>query len=168
VQWAIGFALNNLALAAYLDGDLAHAFCLVEESVQLFRTLHADSSLAEVLITLGQIVRTQGNNVAASRALREALQLAWAVGPRLLVVAALEGLAAVVVAQGQAELAARLLAAASVLRVQMGTPIRPVDQAGVEQTLATAQSRLGDAFAPVWAEAQTRPLDQLLSTIPRT
>jgi non-specific serine/threonine protein kinase len=166
VQWAIGFAVNNLALAAYLDGDLAHAFSLVEESVQLFRTLHADSSLAEVLITLGQIVRAQGDNEAASRALTEALQLAWAVGPRLLVVAALEGLAAVVVAQGHAELAARLLAAASVLRVQMGTPIRPVDQATLEQTLATARSRLGDAFAPVWAEAQTRPLEQILSSIP--
>ncbi|HEX9369856.1 MAG TPA: hypothetical protein VF897_02580, partial [Roseiflexaceae bacterium] len=166
VQWAIGFALNNLALGAYQEADLTRAFALVSESVSMFREQKADASLAEVLITLGQIVRAQGDNEAASRALTEALQLAWAVGPRLLVAAALEGLAAVVVAQGQAELAARLLAAASVLRVQMGTPIRPVDQAGVEQTLATARSRLGDAFAPVWAEAQTRPLEQILSTIP--
>ena len=30
VQWAIGFALNNLALAAYREDDLAHAFSLIE------------------------------------------------------------------------------------------------------------------------------------------
>ena len=87
-------------------------------------------------------------------------------GPRLLVAAALEGLAAVVVAQGQAELAARLLATASVLRVQMGTPVRPVDQAAVAQALATARSILGEeTFAAVWAEAQALPLEELLSTI---
>jgi len=166
VQWAIGFALNTLALGAYSAGDLTQALTLIRESEALFRGLKADSSLAEVLITQGQIVRAQGDNEAAYRALTEALRLAWAVGPRLLVAAALEGIANVVAAQQQAELAARLLAAASVLRVQMGAPVRPVDQAGVEQTLATARSRLGDAFAAVWVEAQTRPLEQILSTIP--
>jgi tetratricopeptide (TPR) repeat protein len=169
VQWAIGFALNNLALAAYLEGDLVRAFSLVEESVQLFRSLQADSSLAEVLITLGQIARAQGDHEAAYRALTEALRLAWAVGPRLLVVAALEGFAAVVVAQQQAELAARLLGAAAALRGQMGTPVRPVDQATVELALADARSMLGDtAFAAVWAEAQALAPEQILSTIPST
>jgi tetratricopeptide (TPR) repeat protein len=167
VQWAIGFALNTLALGAYSAGDLTQALTLIRESEALFRGLKADSSLAEVLITQGQIVRAQGDNEAAYRALTEALRLAWAVGPRLLVAAALEGIANVVAAQQQAELAARLLAAASVLRVQMGAPVRPVDQAGVEQTLATARSRLGDAFATVWAEAQALPLEQILSTIER-
>jgi hypothetical protein len=117
-------------------------------------------------IMLGQILQAQGAGAEANTALTEALRLAQAVGPRLLVAAALERLASVVVAQGHAELAERLLAAASVLRVQMGTLIRPVDQAGVERTLATARSRLGDVFAPVWAEAQTRALEQILSTIP--
>jgi tetratricopeptide (TPR) repeat protein len=167
VQWAIGFALNNLALAASLEGDLTHALSLVEEGVRLFRRLQADSSLAEVLITQGQIVRAQGDNQAAYTALTEALQLAWAVGPRLLVAAVLERVAAVVVAQNQAELAARLLAAASALRAQMGTPVRPVDQATVELALADARSMLGDsAFAAVWAEAQTLAPEQILKTIP--
>src|SRR5262249_5551053 len=90
-----------------------------------------------------------------------------AVGPRLLVAAALEGLAGVVVAQDLVRLAVQLLAAASALRVQMGAPVRPVDQAAVEQTLATARSTLGDdAFAAVWAEGQALPLEQILSTIP--
>ena len=89
------------------------------------------------------------------------------VGPRLLVAAALEGLASVVVVQGHTELVVQLLAAASALRIQMGTPVRPVEQATMEQTLATARSTLGeDAFAAVWAEAKELPLEQLLNTIP--
>jgi hypothetical protein len=94
------------------------------------------------------------------------LRLALAVGPRLFVAAALEGLASVVVSQGHAKLAAHLLAAASRLRAQMGAPVRPADQAAVEQALATVRSTLGDdAFAAVWAEAKELPLDQLLDTI---
>ena len=86
-----------------------------------------------------------------------------------MVAATLEGLASVVVVQGDAELAARLLAGASALRTQMGTPVWPVDQADVEQTLAAARSMLGDnAFAAVWAEGQTLALEQILSTIPST
>jgi hypothetical protein len=50
----------------------------------------------------------------------------------------------------------------------MGTPVRAVDQAAVEQTLATARSTFGDdAFAAMWEEAQAFPLEQILKTIPR-
>jgi len=119
-----------------------------------------------VLVTLGHILREQGDVAAAYTASIEALQLSCVVGPRLVVVMALEGLASVVVSWGQAQSAVQCLAAASALRAQMGTPVRPVDQAAMEQTLAIARSTLGDdAFAAVWAEAQTRPLEQILSTI---
>jgi predicted ATPase/transcriptional regulator with XRE-family HTH domain len=168
IQWAVGFALNNLALAAYYERDLTHASALIHESVALFRAISADTSLSEVLITLGTILLAQGDAVAAYDALTEALRLAWAVGPRLFVALALERLANVLVSQGDAELAARLLAGASALRARMGTPIRPVDRADVEQVLATARAALGEAaFATVWDEAQTQLLEQVLSTIPR-
>ena len=167
VQWAIGFALNNLALAAYQEGDLTRAFVLVSESVSLFRAQKADASLAEVLITLGQIVRAQGDVAAAYGALSEALRLAWAVGPRLLVTAALEGLASLAAQAQQAALAVRLLGAASASRAQMGTPVRPLDQAAVDRTLATARAALGsNAAASVWSEAMELPLEQILSSIP--
>ncbi|MFL5806525.1 MAG: tetratricopeptide repeat protein, partial [Roseiflexaceae bacterium] len=166
MQWVIGFSLNNLALGAYQEGDLARAFALADESVSLFRGLQAQGSLAEVLVTLGQIQRAQGDVAAAHAALTEALRLAQAVGPQLLVASALEGLAGAVVAQDMARLAVQFLAVASRLRVQMGVPVRPADEAAVEQTLATARSTLGDdAFVAVWAEAQALPLEQILSAI---
>jgi tetratricopeptide (TPR) repeat protein len=167
IQWAIGFALNNLALAAYYERDLARAATLIHECVAVFRASLVDSSLSEVLITLGTILLAQGNLLAAQDALTEALRLAWAFGPRLFVAAALEGVASVVVSQGDAELATRLLAGASALRAQMGAPVRPIDQAGVNQALAAARSALGDdAFATVWADVQTQSLEQIISATP--
>jgi hypothetical protein len=155
VQWAIGFALNNLALRAYQEGDLMHAFALVSESVSLFRAQQADASLAEVLITQAQILRAQGDGAAAYTALREALQLAWVVGPRLMVAAALEGLASVVVAQGVAQLAVQCLAAASALCARIGAPMRPADESALAQALATARAALGaDTFAAVGGGAR--------------
>src|SRR5207248_3906359 len=56
----VGFSLNNLALAAYLDGDLALAAQRAEESAALFRSLQAGPSLAEVLVTLGRLRGAQG------------------------------------------------------------------------------------------------------------
>jgi hypothetical protein len=120
-----------------------------------------------VLITLGKIAQAQGDAVAAYGALTEALRLASALGPRLMVAAALEGLARVVGAQGHAELAVRLLAAASALRVQMGAPVRPADQAMVDHALATARSMMGaDVFAAVWVEAQSLPVEHIINGLP--
>jgi predicted ATPase/tetratricopeptide (TPR) repeat protein len=166
MQWAIGFGLNTLALGAYYEGDLARAFGLIEESVALFRGLKSDASLAEVLITRGKIVRAQADTAMANAAMNEALRLAQVVGPRLLVAASMEGLAGLLAAQGHAQLAVRLLAAAAALRAQMGAPVRPADQADLEHALATARAALGDdTFAAVWAEAQALPLDQVLGAI---
>jgi len=166
-QWAIGFALNNLALAAYGEGNLVRAFTLVDESVSLFRRIQSEGSLAEVLITQGHILRAQGQAAAAYSALSEALRFAWAVGPRLFAAASMEGLASVVAEHGQGDLAVRLLSAASTLRVQMSTPVRPVDQAMVDHALATARSMLGDTtFVAMWEAAQKLPLEQIISTMP--
>jgi WD40 repeat protein/predicted ATPase/transcriptional regulator with XRE-family HTH domain len=167
IEWAIGFALHTLALGTYYEGDLTRAYALIHESIALFRSLRAEGSLAEVLITFGKIALARGEEAAAYTALIEALQYAWAVGPRLMVAPALEGLASVLVAQGHVELAARLMAAAAAVRAQMGTPVWPADRAAVEQTLASAHSTLNDTtFTHIWAEAQSVPLEQILYRIP--
>lgn len=167
IEWAIGFALNTFALGAYYAGDVAHALTLIRESVAIFRDLKAEGSLAEVLITLGKCLRAQDDAESAYTTLQEALHFAWLAGPRLMVAPALEGLASIVVTQGDAKAAIRFLANASTLRRQMGTPVWPVDQVTTEQALATARSMLGDiAFTEIWAEGQALSLEQVLSTIP--
>jgi predicted ATPase/transcriptional regulator with XRE-family HTH domain len=166
-QWALGFAFNNLAVAAYLEGDLPQALALVNDSAALFRRQRSDASLAEVLVTQGNILRAQGEEAAAYEALIEALRLAWVVGPRLVVVGALEGLAVVLAQRGQAEWAARLLGAAAVSRERMGTPVRPVDRSTLEQTRETARAALdAETFTSMWEAGSREPLEQSLDTIP--
>ena len=163
-QWAIGFALNNLALAAYLEGNLVRAFTLIDESVLLFRRIQSEGSLAEVLITKGHILRAQGKAAEAYSTLSEALRFASAVGPRLFAAASMEGLAGVVAEHGQGDLAVRLLSAASTLRAQTGTPIRPVDQPAFERALQLARSALEpETFAALWSEAEPLSLDQIIT-----
>jgi len=166
VQWAMGFALNNLALAAYLEGDLTQAFALASESVSLYRAQTADTKLAEVLVTLGSVLRAQAELATAQETLTEALQLAFVVGPRLTVVTALEALAGVRVEQGGVVLAVHMLSAASTLRAQMGTPLRPIDQAPFETTLDSARSKIApEDFSAAWSEAERLPLEQIVGII---
>jgi tetratricopeptide (TPR) repeat protein len=164
MQWAVGFALNTLAQRVHQTGNLTGGLAFASESVALFRSLQADGSIAEVLITLGHITRALGDIAASEKALFEALRLAQVVGPRLLVAAALEGLASVKVLSGGANMTVRLLSAASALRAQMGTPVRPADQPALNRALSMAQSTLGaEDFASIWAEAQGLPLEAILN-----
>ena len=118
------------------------------------------------MITLGQILLAQGDSEGAYAVLTEALRLTLALGSRVMIAYTLEGLAASVVTLGQAQLTVQWLAAAAVLREQMGTPVRPVDQAAVNTAAATARSPLGEnAFAAAWEQARALPLEQLLNTI---
>lgn len=170
LQWAIGFLLNNLALAALMDGKLTQALALVNDSLSLFHTLRSEASIAEVLITQGQILGEQGKWRPAYAALAEALRLAWSLGPRLIVAAALEGLASVLARANSSHQdvvqAVRLLSTAAALREQMGAPLRPADQAASRRALAASHTTLGDPdFATVWAEARKLPLEQIISTI---
>jgi hypothetical protein len=49
----------------------------------------------------------------------------------------------------------------------MGTPLRPIDQPAIEQTLATARTILGsDGFAAAWERGEKRPLQQIFSEPP--
>ena len=162
--WAVGFSLNNLALAANQDGDLALAASLVQESAAIFRSLNAGPSLAEVLVTAGHISGAHGEVAAARAALAEALRLAWAEGPRLVVAAALEELGVQATQQGHAEEGVRLLAATAALRRAMGTPTRPADRPALEGALAAARVSLGEtAFSGTWAMGQTLPLEQIVA-----
>jgi tetratricopeptide (TPR) repeat protein len=162
-RWA-GFSLNNLALAAYLDGDFEQAARRARESETLFRELQAGPSLAEVLITLGRAEGAQGATAPARSHLREALELATAKGPRFLVAAALEAMGVQEIRDGQTQDAVRMLAAADALRQAMRVAVRPADRPDLEGALATACTTMGDdAFATAFTTGQTAPLEQAVA-----
>jgi non-specific serine/threonine protein kinase len=161
----IAFSLNNLAQAAYLDGDLAEAASRAEKSATIFRGMQAESCLAEVLITLGQVRGAQEQASVAHAHLTEALTLARAAGPRLFVATALEALGAQAVWQAEVQHGVQLLAAAARLRRVMGTPVRPADRPVIEAALAHARVSLDDvAFEAAWAAGETLPLEQIVAS----
>ncbi len=160
----VGFSLNNLALAAYLDGDLTLAAGRAEESAALFRGLQAGPSLAEALVTLGRVRGAQGTAVAARAHLTEALALAEVAGPRVVVAAALDALGVLAVGQGQTRHGVYLLGATARMRQAMGAPVQPADRRAIEAALATARAALGDAtFGEAWAAGQTLSVEQLVA-----
>ncbi|HET9908885.1 MAG TPA: NB-ARC domain-containing protein [Anaerolineales bacterium] len=166
-QWAIGYTLHNLALADYMEGNFSQAIVLIDASMALFRAIQNDAALAEILIARGRILHAQGELVTASEVLTEALQLAWEMGPGLMLAAALEGLAGVTLDLGKTNRAVRMIRAASDFRLRMGTPLRPVDQPEINEMLKNAQTFLGaDSFTAIWESVSDEPLDHILSMLP--
>ena len=53
-HWITGFALNNLALAAAIPGDLGRAVTLADEALGLFRAHGIRGGVVELLITEGR------------------------------------------------------------------------------------------------------------------
>ncbi len=110
----------------------------------------------------------QGDHVAARALFEESLAIAREVGYKLDIAFYLEGLAAVVTAQGEPAWAARLWGAAETLREAMGTPIPPVYRARYERSVSAARAQLGEkAFAAAWAEGRALTLEQVLDAPPR-
>ncbi|MBZ0303701.1 MAG: tetratricopeptide repeat protein [Anaerolineae bacterium] len=165
-QWAIGFTLNNLAQASYQEDNLDQAVALAKDSIALFRSINNESGLAEVLIALGYIQLAQQELAAAHDSLAEALRYAWTLGPRLMVAAALEAMAAVTTESGASMSAIRYLAASSGMRTEMGTLMRPADRPILERTQARLQSTLEMSdFALAWSEAAALPLEQVVQAV---
>ena len=163
-QWAIGFALNNLAQAALQETDLPTASGYAHQSITLFRKQNAEGGLAEALVTQGHISRVQGDMSSALGVFAESLQLSWRVGPRLMVGAALEGLACVL-APTQPQLALKFLSTAAALRARMRTPVRPVDQPAVAKALETSQTAINEgAFRAAWLFGERHSLEQIVRT----
>jgi hypothetical protein len=113
---------------------------------------------------VGRIKGAQGEAAAARANLAEALRLAWAKGPRLVVAAALEGLGMEAVRHGQAQHGVQFLAAAARLRQVMGAPVRPADRPALERALAAAGQALGvAAYTDAWTAGESLPLEQAIS-----
>ena len=165
-RWAIGFALNDLALADYQEGNAEAAAARAAEGAALFREMRSASGLAEALATRGYARAAQDDADGARAALSESLRLAWAEGPRWLVATDLEGLATIDAAQGQAERAALLLGAAEHLRFTMGAPLPPCWRAGYERTMSSVRARLSAAaFESAWAAGRALTQDRAVGEV---
>jgi len=162
----IAGTLNNLGLVAYMRGEHARAAALYAESLALKREAGHTQGIASSLGNLGIVAFARGDVDGAATLYAESLGLRREVGDKEGMALALDGLAAVAGARGRPWRSARVIGAATALRLAMGAPRQPPPSFSphYEPTVAAARAALGEAaFAAAMAEGQALSPEQAVA-----
>ncbi len=142
-KWGIAASLNNLGQLARKIGELEHARELLAQTLTLRRELRDRRSVGITLNVLAMIAWQQGDNVTAGEYIGEALGLFAALNDRRSVAYGLEMAARLAASHAEWKRAARLIGAARELRMQVASPLPPLEQQELERDLLPAQNALG-------------------------
>jgi ATP/maltotriose-dependent transcriptional regulator MalT len=155
--------LTVLVEIALSQGDLAAARQLAEELLALERATGGTWNAGNALSLLARVEARLGNYERARDRYDELLPLAREIGDDAFTASILEGLAAVVEAQGEGVWAARLWGTAQSLRERCGVPLWPAALLDYEPAVAAARLRLGEqAFEAAWVQGRAMTLEQVL------
>ena len=163
VKYGIAFTLLNLGVLRRYQGDYSQAADVLEKSLTLFRQLGATMTEGKLhaLHALAAVLRLQGNHTRALRLYAESLALSRDAGIKLAIQGCFYGMASVTAALGQCERAARLFAAAEVLRESIGYALPRPDREEYTGSTTAIRSALGDlAFAAASAEGAAMTLEE--------
>ena len=144
-------SLVALQYVAVLQGNYERATELYEEALAAARELGNASVeiIPEALVNLGLAALGQADHQRAVSSFKEALVMSQNRERKSTVINALEGMASVTGAMGEAARAALLWGAAEASRDDTGIALPPGDRALHEPHLSAARSRVGEA---VWEE----------------
>jgi non-specific serine/threonine protein kinase len=163
----IAIAANIEAHIVLNEGRYQQAERMLREALTLAREAESRHAERTVLVNLGSAVLEQGRVDEASALFRECLSISdhlWVSDE------AVEALASVAVARGDAKTAARMLGAIEAWRRKTGRRADPFELARAERTAATARKILGEsAYRDLAAEGAKLDLDQAIAaalTIP--
>ena len=155
-KYGIAASLDVLGMAASAEGDYSAARALHEESLAIRRESGEKSGVAHCLAHLGRLASNEGDHSAARALHEEALAIWRELGERRSIAESLEAFAPVFMAEGQSELAARLLGAADALREATRAPLPPFQRDQYDREVAAVRAALGEeTFAAAWAEGRT-------------
>jgi tetratricopeptide (TPR) repeat protein len=161
--WA-GYALSSLGLAEMSRGNFERADSCFAESVQVLQELGNVATLVLSLISRGHLAMQRGDTTGAIAAYGASLEMAWRVGRREVIASSLAGLASVAVVLNQPRRAAKLLAAAEVIREALGVSRRPPEALELEHQVTSLWASLGDGtFRAAWTEGRAMTLEQAVS-----
>ncbi len=159
--------LPVLAEITFCQGDTTTARLLLEKTCAFYREVGNERQLAWTLSLLGKVIAAQGDLAAARAIYEESLIRGKGVNRNLSfldLAPALEGLAAVVAAQGEPTWAARLWGTAQAQREAYRIPLPPIYRADYEQAVASTRAQLGEkTFAAARAEGRAMTLDEVLA-----
>ncbi|GAC1350462.1 MAG: hypothetical protein NVSMB27_33210 [Ktedonobacteraceae bacterium] len=159
------YALATLGEITFFQGDTTTARQLLEQSCARYRELGNEPRIAWTLSLLGRVLVAEGDLAGARTFYEESLILERRVNfdrSYLDIAPALEGLAAVVAAQGEPTWAARLWGKAEAQRETIGTPLPLLYRANNDHAVALACSQLDEpSFEAAWAEGRAMTLEQV-------
>jgi predicted ATPase/DNA-binding winged helix-turn-helix (wHTH) protein len=157
------WSINQQGDIARAQGDVAAARGLYQRALSAFREAGDPWGSARSLTDLAYIDCEQGNHLAARAACREALEIFAGLGHRRGMARALEGSACLALAQGHAERALKLAAAAAHLRQLISAPLHQAEQSKLDQTLLPAWESLNEAKGKrAWAEGSAMSLEKAI------
>jgi predicted ATPase/DNA-binding SARP family transcriptional activator len=163
--WGTALVLSELAYLRYRHGEYAAAWRAAEESVARLRQVGDHALLARSLTWLALICQAQRDYGRAALLHREVLQV-WrdVAGGAWLIANVLSNLGVVIHHLGQDERAARLLAAAEILRAESGVEVSPDEQIEYERTGNAIRQVLGaETFLGLWQEGRALSFDEAIA-----
>ena len=100
---------------------------------------------------------------SAADMLAESLEIHASLGDRWRIASVVETIAEVVVAPGDARLAATMLGASAGLREHLGTPVPPAERAAYDRCVRALREQLGPpGFRGAWRHGEPMQLDELV------
>jgi predicted ATPase/DNA-binding NarL/FixJ family response regulator len=143
--WGVAQVLYGLGGLARAREDHAAALRYFADALGLYREIDARPEIARCLAGIGWVALAQGDLDLCFASLTESLQLSLATGQRLAVARGLEVFAALAARTSDLPRAVRLAGAARELRAAAGQARAAGDGARLEDLLAPARRRLGEA-----------------------
>ena len=138
------WSINQQGDIARAQGDMTAARGLYERALSAFRIAEDPWGSARSLTDLAYIDCEQGDHAAAHAACREALKIFAGLGNRRGIARVLEGSACLATAQGRAERALKLAAAATQLRHLVSAPLHWAEHSKLDQALLPAWKLLSE------------------------
>jgi predicted ATPase/DNA-binding CsgD family transcriptional regulator len=159
-----GLALSYLGACAYAMDALPLATSRFQEALLEQRAVDDRWGIGFSLIGSAYAAREQGDVEQAVALFGEGLARFVELGDRRMVALALEGIAGLAGRWQQAELAARLFAAAAAVQEASGLPIEPAYRAAHGRGVDAARASLGEpAFAAAWGAGAALSLEQAVA-----
>ncbi|HSU61928.1 MAG TPA: tetratricopeptide repeat protein [Bryobacteraceae bacterium] len=157
------WSINQQGDIARASGDMAAARGLYQRALSAFREAGDPWGSARCLTDLAYLDCAEGDHLAARSACREALEIFAGLRHRRGIARALEGSACVALAEGYAERALKLTAAADHLRRSIGAALHPDERSKMDETLLPAWQALSEEEGKrVWAEGYAMSLESAI------
>lgn len=157
------WSINQEGDIAHAQGDMVAARALYQCALLAFREVGDQWGSARSLTDLAYIDCERGDYLAAHAECREALEIFAGLGHRRGMARALEGSACLALAQGHADRALKLAAAAAHLRQAISAALHQAEQAKFDKTLRPAWESLSEAEGKrAWAEGSAMSLEEAI------